>query len=314
MLGKVAGGIYWMFRYLERSENIARLIEAGLRIALTRGGKAADEWRSLIETVGMREAYEAKYENDYSAQRVVDFMLRGKDDHCSVACMIEQARNNGRMSRASMTREVWEALNDCYYAVKEAFRHPIPQSELPNALGLVRQHSALVRGALHGTMLRNDIYDFSRLGTFIERADNTARILDVKYYTLLPHASFVGSSLDNVQWETVLRSVSAHRSFRWLGESEMTASAIADFLILDRRLPRSLSFCAKQISNNLGYLAEDYGERHKCHDMADKLRKRLKGRTINSIFDEGLHEFITGFIYDNNALGLQIERDFRFSG
>ena len=313
MLGKTAGGLYWMFRYLERAENIARLIEAGFRIALTRSTDAESEWKSVVATSGVGDAYCAQYDT-FNAALVVDFLLRDPANASSVMTITGAARDNARLVRTALTTEVWEAVNDNWLTLTSLLAEPIRETELPSMLNTIRQQSALVRGALHGTMLRNDIYDFSRLGTFIERADNTARILDVKYYTLLPHASFVGSSLDNVQWETVLRSVSAHRSFRWLGESEMTASAIADFLILDRRLPRSLSFCAKQISNNLGYLAEDYGERHKCHDMADKLRKRLKGRTINSIFDEGLHEFITGFIYDNNALGLQIERDFRFSG
>ena len=149
-------------------------------------------------------------------------------------------------------------------------------------------------------------------GTFLERADNTARIIDVKYYTLLPSASFVGSSLDNVQWETILRSVSAHRAFRWLDESEMTSVAIAEFLILDRRLPRSLAFCTAEMVSNLKFLAEDYGQRMPCHDLADVLRAQLKDRDINSIFEFGLHQFISDFIRDNNALGMQIEEDYRF--
>lgn len=313
MLGKTAGGLYWMFRYLERAENIARLIEAGFRIALTRSTDAESEWKSVVTTSGVSEAYSAQNDS-FTAALVVDFLLRDPANASSVMSITGAARDNARLVRTALTTEVWEAVNDNWLTLTSLLARPVRETELPSVLNTIRQQSALVRGALHGTMLRNDIYDFSRLGTFIERADNTARILDVKYYTLLPHANFVGSSLDNVQWETVLRSVSAHRSFRWLGESEMTAAAIADFLILDRRLPRSLSFCAKQMSNNLGHLADDYGERHTCNEMADKLRARLKGRTIQSIFEEGLHEFIEGFIHDNNALGLQIERDFRFSG
>ncbi len=313
MLGKVAGGIYWMFRYLERSENIARLIEAGLRIALTRGGKATDEWRSLVETVGMREAYEGKYDDDYSAPRVVDFLLRGKDDHCSVACMVENARNNGRMSRASLTREVWEALNDCYLAVHDAFRHPIPHSELPKALGLVRQHSALVRGALHGTMLRNDVFNFARMGTFVERADNTARILDVKYYVLLPSVAYVGSSLDNAQWDTILRSLSAQRAYRWLNPGETVPLDIARFLILDRRFPRSFAFCMHKLSENLGYLEQDYGITHPSHELVAAIFDLIENKSIDEIFESGLHEFIVEFLDINRRISQQIAIDYRFS-
>jgi len=228
--------------------------------------------------------------------------------------VIEGARNNARLVRTALTREVWEATNECWITLKDLLAHPISERDLPEVLGTIRQQSALVRGALHGTMLRNDIFDFARLGTYLERADNTARILDVKYYVLLPSASFVGSSLDNVQWESILRSVSAQRAFRWLNPGEINPMGIADFIILDRRLPRSLSFCYAKIVDNLSYLEADYGLRLDCHEMAAPILQRLKESSIASIFDEGLHEFITAFIRDNMALGAQIEQDYRFIG
>lgn len=311
MLGKTAGGLFWMFRFLERSENIARLVEAGFRIALTRSTDSETEWKSVVTTAAVKAGYQAKHDT-FNGPNVVDFLLRDKDNPSSVISVIEAARTNARLVRTALTTEVWESVNENWMTVKDLLKRPVKETELPAILGTIRQQSAQVRGALHGTMLRNDIYDFARLGTFLERADNTARIIDVKYYTLLPSASFVGSSLDNVQWETILRSVSAHRAFRWLDEDEMTPAAIADFLILDRRLPRSLAFCTAQLVSNLNFLADDYGVRHPCHDMAEGLRARLKDRDINSIFDDGLHEFISEFIRDNNALGNQIETDFRF--
>jgi uncharacterized alpha-E superfamily protein len=228
--------------------------------------------------------------------------------------VIDGARNNARMVRTALTREVWEATNECWITLKGLLSQPVSERDLPDVLGTIRQQSALVRGALHGTMLRNDIFDFARLGTFLERADNTARILDVKYYVLLPSASFVGSSLDNVQWESILRSVSAQRAFRWLNPGESNPMSIAEFIILDQRLPRSLAFCYKKIVDNLGYLEEDYGLRLDCHDRALPILKRLKETSIHAIFDQGLHEFITTFIRDNMALGGQIEQDYRFIG
>jgi uncharacterized alpha-E superfamily protein len=162
-------------------------------------------------------------------------------------------------------------------------------------------------------MLRNDIYDFCRLGTFVERMDSTARIIDVKYYALLPSPSFVGSRLDNVQWETLLRSVSAHRSFRWAVDEDFTAPAIADFLILDARMPRSLRFCVTKLVENLQYLGVDDASPKLSLELARKLSARLRDRDIASIFDEGLHEFLVSVLNDNAQIGFQIEQDYRFN-
>lgn len=312
MLGKTAGGLYWMFRFLERSENTARLIEAGSRIALTRSRDSDTEWKSVITTAAVKTAYKQKYDT-YEGSNVTDFLLRDTDNSSSVMSVVDNARSNARMVRTALSTEVWEAVNETWMTLKDALKRPIRETEVPLVLGTIRQHSALVRGALHGTMLRNDIYDFARLGTFIERGDSTARIIDVKYYTLLPSASFVGSSLDNVQWDMILRSVSAHRAFHWLNEKEMTASAIAEFLLLDKRLPRSIAFCASQVMDNLDFLANAYDERLKCHEMAEEFRESLKDRDIASIFDTGLHEFIAQYLRFNNQLGIQIEQDYRFN-
>ena len=313
MLGKTAGGLYWMFRFLERSENTARLVEAGFRIALTRSSDPESEWKSVLTTAGVRMNYDRKYDG-YSALDAIDFLLRDTDNPSSVMSSINNARTNARLVRTALTTEVWEAVNESWMAMKTVLKTPVTETKLPEVLGEIRRHTALVRGAVHGTMLRNDIFDFTQMGIAIERADNTARIIDVKYYTLLPSASFVGSALDNVQWETILRSVSAYRSFRWLNNDDISPMSIADFLIFDSRFPRSLSFCSRILEENLGYLAKDYGTRLPCHDMIDAQRERLRSSTIETVFEEGLHQFITSFIRENNAIGLQIEQDYRFVG
>lgn len=312
MLGTTAGGLFWMFRYLERSENTARLLEAGLRIALTRSADPDDEWASVLTTAGSRAAFLEHYDR-FDGPSTIDFLLRDRHNPSSVLSVIDGARQNARLVRTALTREVWEATNEAWMSLSAALAAPVPDRELPRILGLIRQESAFVRGALHGTMMRNDIYDFARLGTFIERADNTARILDVKYYILLPSALHVGSRLDNVQWETILRSVSAQRAYRWQNPGEINPPDIADFLILDRRMPRSLAFCFMKLDDNLGYLATDYGERHPCHDLAARLRASVSDRSIGSIFEEGLHEFLDGCIADTNRLAQQIELDYRFN-
>ena len=301
-----------MFRYLERAENIARLIEAGFRIALTRSSDPASEWKSVIVTSASQLAYEAKYES-YDSARVTDFLLRDTENPSSVFSVIKLARDNARLVRTALTTEVWSAVNESWMDLADRLKHPIPETGLPDVLAAIRHQSALVRGALHGTMLRNDIYDFCRLGTFVERMDNTARIIDVKYFALLPSPSFVGSRMDNVQWETILRSVSAHRSFRWATDDDYNAPNIARFMILDRRMPRSLAFCAATLVENLTYLAEEYDSKTKSLELAERLQSRLKGRDIGSIFEEGLHEFLDSVLGDTARIGLQIEEDYRFN-
>ncbi|WP_227270107.1 alpha-E domain-containing protein [Roseobacter weihaiensis] len=312
MLGKTAGGLFWMFRNLERAGNTARLIEAGFRIALTRSSDPESEWKSVIVTSASQMAYDAKHDG-YDSARVTDFLLRDPGNPNSVLSVIKFARDNARLVRTALTTEVWGAVNETWMVLSKVLKEPIPETDLPDVLATIRQQGALVRGALHGTMLRNDIYDFCRLGTFIERMDSTARIIDVKYHALLPATSFVGSRMDNVQWEMVLRSVSAHASFRWALDGEYNAPNIAQFLILDRRLPRSLAFCASQLVDNLNYLAEDYGTRPESLAMAEALNVRLKNRDIGTIFEEGLHEFLQSVIGDGRALGFQIEQDYRFN-
>jgi len=310
MLGKTAGGLFWMFRYLERSENTARLVEAGQRIALTRSG-SEDEWASVLKTAAVWDGY-CQYYPEVTKEQAIDWMLRDRDNPSSVLSVIEAARNNAKMVRTALTREVWESVNAAWMTLRDALARKIPERDLPEVLGQIRQHSAFVRGAMHGTMLRNDIYNFARVGTFIERADNTARILDVKYYVLLPSAMAVGSSIDNVQWQTILRSVSAEGGFQMTYGQDARPREIAQFLILDKRMPRSLAFCCDKMRDNMGYLMAAYGDRLPCHDMADRLCLNSMSHTVDEIFEMGLHEFIQGFLGDITALGAQTEIDYRF--
>lgn len=302
-----------MFRGLERAEHTARLIEAGFRIALTRSTDPASDWRSVIITSAQQSAYEAAYDA-YTSQNVSNFLLRDNFNPSSVMSVIKAARDNARLVRTALTTEVWVAVNETWMILTDLLKDPIPEAELPQALEVIRQQSALVRGALYGTMLRNDVYNFCRLGTFIERADSTARIIDVKYHALLPSPAHVGSRLDNVQWEMVLRSVSAHRSFRHAVQDSSNAASIAQFLILDPRFPRSMVFSAKRICENLERLCEEYGGTSESYDKAKAFEARIVDRTINSIFDEGLHEFVSARLTDIAEIGTGIEQEYRFIG
>ncbi len=310
MLGRTAGGLYWMFRFLERAENTARLVDAGHRIALTRAAASQEEWASIVATAGVRQAYLQQH-GSFDGAAITNFLLRERANGSSVLSSIESARNNARSVRTALTREVWEATNEAYLILRDLLDEPVSERTLPETLALVRQQTAQVRGALYGTMLRNDIFFFCHLGALIERADNTARILDVKYYVLLPSPALVGSSVDNVQWDIILRAVSAQRSFRWLN-GEVTAHGIAEFLILDGRMPRSLAHCYYGLIDNLRRLSREYGFDAPCIKLASAGNNRLADITMEEIFSGGLHEFLSNFIRENNALGSAIERDYRF--
>ncbi|QCL97878.1 alpha-E domain-containing protein [Agrobacterium tumefaciens] len=312
LLGRTASGLYWMHRYIERAENIARIIDAGLRMALTSSAGVMEEWKSVVICSGTDAGFREKY-TDYTAAAVTDYLLRDVDNPSSVLACIEAARSNGRMVRTALTREVWETLNEIWMSLKVALSERFAESELPGTLDRIKREMALIRGTFHGTMLRNEIFDFASIGTFIERADNTARILDVKYHVLLPSVSAVGSALDNLQWESILRSVSAHRSYRWVYDGQYKSRNVADYLILNGRMPRSLQFCYRNIVQHLSYLSEDYGIDRSCHHVTADTLAMLKDKTVDQIFELGLHEFLTDFIKQNNRLGNEITENYNFT-
>jgi len=312
MLGTTAGRLYWMSRNLERGENTARLIEAGLNIALTRSSGALSEWASVVATAGSTARYH-EIHDDVDAEQVVNFLLREATNPASIRSLYDSARENARSIRTALTREVWEATNESWMTISDLLANPIATTELPAALRVIKRESAYVRGAMHGTMTRNEMYDFAQLGTFVERADNTARILDVKYYLLLPSLAHVGTRLDTMQWDTILRAVSARRAYRWSADGEISPTGIAEFLILDPQMPRSLLFCSRRIGERLSYLCPGDAELA-SQGIADDLTERLADTSIEVILDEGLHEFLRRYITDIASISAQVEQNFRFHG
>jgi len=313
MLGRSAWGLFWMARYLERAENTARLLDAGFRMALTRGNSAAsDEWRSVLVSLGLDSEYAASG-GDYSGPSITNWILRGAGNDNSVLAMVEGARTNARMVRTAITREVWEATNESWMILKDAMARPVKEADLGRLLDLIRRQATAVRGAMEGTMLRNDIFNFARIGTHLERADNTARILDVKYHVLLPSVAWVGSRLDNAQWEMVLRSVAGERAFRWLNAGALDPKGIAEFLILDGRFPRSLAYCYSKLTSNMAWLCRDYAQDTAAYLMQRDASAKLNQTTIAQIFEFGLHEFITDFLVTNRHIADAIAGDYRFT-
>ena len=311
MLGRTASGLFWMMRYLERVENTARLVDAGFRMSLTRSRTPQSEWESVLTTAGTLNGYLSQYD-DFQTARVVHYMIADRENPTSLTNSMTAARENARMTRTALTRDVWEAINESWLQLRAAMDAKDYEKDLPGLLSKVRQLTAQVRGTITGTMLRNDIFRFTRLGLMIERADNTARILDTKYYILLPSSASVGSSLDQVQWEMILRSASAERSFHWLYGGDINPTAIVDFLIHDVRLPPSLAYCYDEIIAVLAGLEEEYGSCRPSHDLAAEIERHITNSTSAVIMGAGLHEFLGDFTARNASLSTAIETDYRF--
>ena len=313
MLGRTAGGLTWMSRYIERAENTARLVETGMRMALTRRDEAPSEWRAVMTASGVSAAFEARHGPSYDADHAVDFLLRDSDNPSSALATLHAARENARGVRTAITREVWEAINEAWLDMAAVLKRPVPETDLPGVLDRLRRHGSLVRGALIGTMLRNATFHFSRLGTMLERADNTARILDVKYHVLLPRAADVGGPLDTAQWEQLLFAVHVRRAYLTEHGAEYSADRVAEFLVLNPRMPRSLVFCATEVARKLAALGDELGGRASVADRADTFAARLSGYGTEDLFDIGLHQVVSGVLTEIGGLSDDIADTYRFT-
>jgi len=313
MLGRTAANLFWLSRYIERAENMARLLEVGYRMSLTarREGGASEHLVSMMQAAEVDEAYFQKHEQADVAN-TAHFMLFDTDNPSSVRSCLLAARTNARSVRTALTLDVWETINSAWLEFSTARPNEISGARLLNLLQWVKTASHQFRGAMAGTLLRDEGYAFSQIGSFVERADNTARILDIKYYVLLPRASLVGGDLDIQQWTLILRAASAHRSYRHVYHDRYRAYNIADYLILRSEMPRSLAFCMSMVGNTMDMLSQIHGERYACHDVADHLRSMLIDTSMDQIFQHGLHEFLTEFIARNNQVTESLSESYNF--
>lgn len=313
MLGRTAGNLFWMSRYMERVESIARLMDAGYRMSLTPGLDEGhrDQWGSVLAAAGLDKSFAEKHD-EATLANVVDFMLFDKENASSAWSCLLAARTNARTERIAITQEMWESLNGSWLEFSAVKPGTITSSRLPELLEWIKSASNQFRGALLGTILRHENFMFSQLGCFIERADNTARLLDVKYYILLPRTEMLGGDVDTVQWEMILRAVSAHRSYRHVYRDNFAAANIAEFLILRASMPRSLKYAYDMIDSNAEYLEDFYGSPQAFRDDVATVSASLTGRSIDELFEYGLHEFIREFIGQNKHLAGVISDNYNF--
>jgi uncharacterized alpha-E superfamily protein len=309
-LSRTAGDLYWMARYLERAESMARLIEMGRRMALLPNSAEghAEEWRSVVTAAGCAGHFG---DAEPTERAVVSALLLDRGNPSSIVSCLDRARQNARNVRTALTTQAWETLNEAWLRLGDLTETAVMR-ELPQTLDWVKGRCAQFRGASDATMLRDDRYDFKRVGIFQERADMTLRLLDVKHYVLLPETEVIGGGRDRHQWTSVLLATSALRSYHWVYRGDYSPWRIADFLILNRACPRSLAFCCQETARVLDRLAAGYGERHDCHSTAHETVALLTDMDIGAVFHGGLHEFLSQQVSRNNRLSAQIAAAYHF--
>ena len=294
---------------MERAETTARLLDVGYRMSLFPDLNGYNnEWESVLAASGTIDSYKKKY-NDIVQKHVEDYLFFDEDNPSSVYNCILNARNNALVVRTSFTPESWLAINKAYQEIINFKQNKYSTSDLPNLTEWAIEQVNLFRGTIN-SLLRNDGYNFLLLGLFVERADNSARLLDVKYFVLLPKPEYIGSNIDNMQWSILLRSLSSFRAFRWAYDGEITATKIADFLVLNDNCPRSLSFCIQNIVKHLIDLQCSPKKVNKIYDTLKDLNTTIQQEKIETIIEYGLHEFVSKFINKISSVDKDIQKEF----
>lgn len=310
MLSRTADAVYWVSRYIERAENVARFVDVNQSISL--GG--VSQWSPLIFASGDEEMF-AKLYGDFSTANVLQFLLFNEDNTNSILSCLVKARENARTIRDILSVSMWEAINRFYLRVREASRES--ESVLQNPaefLERVKRGSHEVIGVTEATMSHGEAWNFARIGRLLERADKTSRILDVKYFILLPPTSLAGSTFDVVQWSALLESTSALHMYR-KRFGRIAPRSVAEFLILDPHFPRSIRFCIDQAELSLREITgrDRAGvpvSEGPVHRELAALRSRLDSTTGDDIFQYGLHAFIDDCQLGLNAVGDAIFHEF----
>jgi uncharacterized alpha-E superfamily protein len=319
MLARTADNLFWLARSMERADYIARTIEATLRLEYlpkTESDKVG-EWEGALNAAGAYDSFVEKL-GALDEEAAVEYLTFDLTNASSIRNCLENARAAGRAVRTALTAETWTAINDAWLQLKrfETSRgrnRSLDREELMRFLDYVKKASLDFDGSCYRTMLRNEAYWFNRLGIFVERADNTARLLDVKYHLLLPSTEAVGGPLDYFQWVAILRAVSAATAYHWVYRDRVKPWLIADLLILKPAMPRSLISCYESIDRALDALARDDGRSGLAQRQARAMYAKLERSSMTEIFQGGLHEFITEFIEDNARLSTTISEQYLFT-
>jgi uncharacterized alpha-E superfamily protein len=310
MLSRVAEAVYWMARYVERAENVARFIDVNYNLTLGEGSALGHQWAPLVYTTGDEKLFKELY-GEPTRESVLQFLAYDRRNPNSVLSCVAGARENARSVRETITAPMWQQINTFYLLVTSAAREGRPLTEPNEFCDAVKLSSHTLLGLTYATMSHGEAWHFARMGRLMERADKTSRIVDVQYFLLLPTAQDIGSSLDVVRWSALLRSASALAMYRRV-YGQITPTNVARFLILDGDFPRSMHFCLIRAQNSLCHITgSQLGTfQRRSEQLMGRLRTELDYTSIDDIVRRGMHEYIDQFQSQMNQIGNAIHEDF----
>jgi uncharacterized alpha-E superfamily protein len=303
MLSRVANTIYWMNRYIERAENVARFIDVNLQLMLDSPAGTAEQWLPLVDTTGDRQLFEARY-GEPSQENVIAFLTFDVDYANSIVACLRAARENARSVREVISSEMWEQVNRFYLMLRDAARSAQMEHDLHDFYTRIKMASHLYVGITDVTMSHGEAWHFGRLGRLIERADKTSRLLDVKYFLLLPSIQDVGTPIDNIQWAALLKSASAFEMYR-KRHGRIAPQQVAEFLLLDLEFPRAVRPCVVKAEESLHIITGSPPGtfRNTAEQRLGRLRSEFDYAAIEEIIKAGLHDFLDAFQTKLNQVG-----------
>ena len=320
MLSRTADHLFWLARYMERAENTARMLDVNYQTSLLpqSAEAAANGWKGLLSISELSGDFANRY-GEVTAHDVMNFMVQDEKNPSSIVSCLRAARENARAVRGTLTTEVWETQNQTWLEFKRLLAAGTYQEDPSDTFEWVKFRSHLSRGVTMGTMLQDEAFHFLRIGSFLERADNTARLLDVKFHAVeseffgpapgvAVEAGAEGPEFDFYHWSALLRSVSGFEVYRKAYRSVIRPEKVAELLILRADMPRSLASCTNELFANLGLVAN--AQSKETLRQAGRLRSELRFARIDEILSTGLHAYLTQFLDRIGVIGMGISRDF----
>ena len=307
MLGSTADSLFWTFRYIERAENILCLIESGFQLHLISSKNLKNEWDAILKTSSIRQFF-AKNNTQLDSLKIINFMFKDEKNSNNIYLLISKARENARRSRVAITLEVWESINTCWLYLKEQTKKNVTENKVQTIIKNIREKIALIYGFLQKTMLKDEILSFCSLGTYIEKFNNTARILNTRQYLLVEEKLYGLENYNNFQLEMILRSISSYRSFMWKNQNTINSKKVSNFLISDKDMPRSLMFSIQETIRCIKVILSRNIYKSKCYKTAQNIQKKIKSRRMFSNY----YSFLNDLIELNMKLANEIEEEFNF--
>lgn len=309
LLSRVADSVYWMARYMERAENVARYIGVNLHLQLDLPLHPAQHWQPLIDASGDSAVFEERF-GESTQTRVIEFLAYDAENPNSIYSCLRSARENARSVRETISSEMWAQINAMYLQLQSQRSMPGPE-RLLDTFSDIRMGCHLFQGVTDATMTHNEPWHFLQLGQKLERADKTSRILDVKYFMLLPSATEIGTPYDDIHWSAVLKSVSGNEMYR-KKYGRISPQEVVEFLVLDREFPRSVHFCIAAACESLYAITGTPGDtfRFPSEQLMGRLRAELGFTSVDSIIREGLHEYLDALQWKMNGIDACVRNDF----